>query len=170
MFSSLDQFARWIVLEVEPGRPDLVDYLLSRIGWPRQRVTLAQAGDAVGLTRERVRQIEAQTISKLRHHKGLFDQGLLDRAVDEVLGVAIYDDIAPTLRDAGFLESVLWTTKDVDSLIGTVGNPAVQLRWQELKRNLTTYDSILTKVVINIIIATHITMIGLFIKISPEII
>lgn len=145
MFLTLDQFARWLILEVEPGRPDLVDFLQSRIGWPRQEVTLEQAGTAVGLTRERVRQIEARAMSKLQQQNEFFDQGLLDRAVDEVLDVETYDDVARALRHAGLLESDYWTTKDFDSLISTVGNPSVKLRWRELKQNFTNYDATLTK-------------------------
>jgi Sigma-70, region 4 len=145
MFLTLDQFARWLILEVEPGRPDLLDFLQSRIGWPRQEVTLEQAGTAVGLTRERVRQIEARAISKLQNHNGFFDQGLLDRAVDEVMDVETYDDVAQVLRRAGLLESDYWTTKDFDSLVSTVGNPSVKLRWSELKQSFMNYDATITK-------------------------
>jgi hypothetical protein len=91
-----------------------------RLGWQGRRVpTLQEAGDEVGLTRERIRQLQLKTLGRLRRSKSPPFRELFDRAV-----LSLTIDGSPVTPNVRLAEAGL--TRDILPVSG------VRLLWELL--------------------------------------
>ena len=142
MFNTLDELAVDALAQAIPEKPLLVNIFIQRLGWRGDSLTLKEVGEVAGLTRERVRQIEARTLAKLRNPSFPRYPGLLNRVIDELNAARYIEEIPKRLLDAGLILSEDWQSSGIDLLINTIGDSSVRLRWSELKRRLQSLESV----------------------------
>ncbi len=104
---NIDQFINELVAEFTPKQRKV---LTGRFGLKTgRRATLQEIGDELGITRERVRQIEEQVIAKIREQVRTGAKELIDIAVSHL------NSVDGVRRDDTFVEEIKKAIGDVDT-------------------------------------------------------